>query len=134
MSRNLAMIDCYFCREDRVKLFEKPRPISEIEAGRYFSEYEGMLVARAYCELCDARYLAWVDESTRKRTPTYRDHLGLTIPFALRVPHEGYTFFDLSFRSTFNDEPGEKDYPQWKIEKIVTFKKTPWLTKDCHHG
>ena len=67
MSRNLGRTDCYFC-SGKIRLEEQGRPITREEAGPYFElrngySYEGMIVARAICEDCEAKYLAWIDQS-----------------------------------------------------------------------
>jgi len=103
MSRNLLRTDCYFCN-GRVVVEEAPRPILETEARVYFygpHGYEGMLVANARCFECEAKYLAWVDETTKASKHHYD-----------RKSDNNEAFFDLSFRSTFNDEPGENDLPE----------------------
>jgi len=107
MSRNLASTHCDFCGAYPT-LIETPRPITPEEAGQYFAEYEGLLVANADCPCCGAWYLAWVDERERvKKYPGFSD----------RFPYEdGVPFVDLSFRSTFNDEPGQLDLP-WNQRK-----------------
>ena len=97
MSRNLCRTDCYFC-EGVVLLQEEPRKIRSDDCGAYFDEYDGMIVANAECGDCEAKYLAWV----------YRHP---PIP-----PDWDGEFYDLSFRFTFNDEPGEDDLPRYKIE------------------
>ncbi len=61
MSRNLNSTTCDQCGHD-VELIEKPRPITVKDAGSYFKEYEGMLVANAECPMCMAKYLALVDK------------------------------------------------------------------------
>ena len=88
MSRNLAMATCERCHSS-VELEEAARPITEQEAGPYFEAYTGMLVANATCPRCQARYLAWV-----------------------RAWACEASYFDLSYRSTFNDEPGPGDLPK----------------------
>lgn len=109
MSRNLADRCCYFCQGD-IKPQEEPKPITEEETGsHYFNEYRGMLVANAECELCEAKYLAWCSERTGM-SPT----------------EDGVC--DLSFRSTFNDEPGADDMPKYKITRHVSHTKEPWPT------
>ena len=92
----------------RVKLEESPRPITNQGAGVYFAEYEGLLVANAHCPVCQTRYVAWVDESQRFRYPRDRrnDELG---------------YVDLSYRSSFNDEPGDGDLPF----RVVTCEGKP---------
>ncbi len=104
MSRNLCRTECH----GSVTLEETPRPITHKEAGTYFEEFEGMLVADAICPHCRTKYLAWVDESPRirgggRRTPEYGG------------------IIDLSFRSTFNDEPGDNDLPEYDIQTIGTY-------------
>ena len=99
VSRNIGETACNFCN-GRVETCEAPREITRADAGRYFEEFEGMLVANANCVDCKAKYLAWVDESERKRYPRYIDS---------RQMGPG-AFHDLSFRSTFNDEPGLEDF------------------------
>jgi len=122
MSRNLCSTRCYYCGFEPVRLEETPRPITSDEAFVYFEEYAGMLVANAVCPLCEAKYLAWCDETTRinKRWQSY--HHG---------PTDG-GYFDLSFRSTFNDEPGPDDKPKYRIKTEVTYTREPWV--DDHWG
>lgn len=91
MSRNLATTCCHRCRAPSVCLDEEPRLITEAEAGCHFYEYLGMKVAHATCPRCQARYLAWVQPSCW-------------------VCDAGY--FALSYRSTFNNEPGLDDLPK----------------------
>lgn len=99
MSRNLGLTSCYYCPSD-VTLLEAPREITAADCGVYFGEYRGMLVANAECPLCLAQYLAWV------KPPPWEQ------PFL----DERETFYDLSFRSTFDDEPGDADLPKFQIE------------------
>lgn len=109
MSRNLGHVDCHYCSGD-VKLLELLHPIMVADAGGHFQEYSGMLVANAACEDCEACYLAWVREAgslTQRRTTDGE-------------------FFDLSFLSTFNDEPGPADVPKWKITRQVVTTREPW--------
>jgi len=99
MRRNLCSTECYFCG-DEPKLVEKPRLITQRDAGRFFDEYAGMLVADAECPSCRAQYLAWVDmRGCKYRTVDPYIH--------------GDPYFDLSFRKTFNDEPACGDQPPW---------------------
>lgn len=100
MSRNLGGVGCYFCGTVPERT-ESPRPILPSEARVYFDEYRGLHVADALCPTCGARYLAWCDD-TRCSSYEYGRHRG---------EHE--PFFDLSFRSTFNNEPGRLDQPRW---------------------
>lgn len=100
MSRNIGDMYCERCGSLPV-LVEPPRAITPYDAGGYFADYDGMLVANARCHDCGALYLAWCDESSRRRYP--RDTVSM----------HGMSFFDLSYRSTFNDEPGPDDLPPW---------------------
>jgi hypothetical protein len=54
--------------------------------------------------VCGAKYLAWVDERGRK---PYRGRYGVHIFYQWASEPGG--FFDLSYRSSFNDEPGDAD-------------------------
>lgn len=90
MSRNLCMTNCDQCG-DKVRVTEQKRPITKNEVGAYTSEYLGRLwVACALCDWCGAKYLAWFN-----------------------YPGEAIAedFIDLSYSSTFNDEPGDADLP-----------------------
>jgi hypothetical protein len=116
MSRNLCKRDCYFCGGE-VKLTEPERLITEEDCGSIYYRsdryaYRGAVVAFAECSDCCAKYLAWIDFSA---CPGYGEH-----PYFNRSE----PFFDLSFRSTFNDEPGEADLPEHEIE-VVRARK-PW--------
>lgn len=107
MSRNLCRTDCYFC-EGAIVLKERWRPIARADAGVYFNEYCGMPVAAAECEDCEAQYLAWGWNPT---PTTYRG--------------DGGVVRDLSFRSSFNDEPGSADYPRYEI-RVERRRVGPW--------
>lgn len=97
MSRNLATTCCKRCRAPSVYLEEAPRLITEGEADCHLDEYRGMKVANATCPRCQARYLAWVCNPP---------HFGGWINTG------GGGYFDLSYRSTFNDESGLDDLPK----------------------
>lgn len=103
MSRNLCEIDCHFCDHELV-LVEEPRIITKQDAGVYFEEYIGMLVANAECPLCLSKYLAWIDDSNCSGHK--------------RGPADYGKWFDTSFRSSFNDEPDEEDLPQYDVQKV----------------
>lgn len=98
-------------------LEESPRPITRTDCGVYFDEFEGMLVAFAHCYRCEAKYLAWIDGTKRKKS--FPSHY----PFMYPHPNAGMAQ-DLSFRSTFNDEPGPNDLPKYKI--VVKYEREPW--------
>ena len=107
MSRNLGRTDCYFCNSD-VELLEQPRPVTVEEVRPYEEYYVGMLtVANAWCPQCEAKYLAWVDHSGAN------GHMR-------RTPDDDRLFVDLSFRSSFNDEPGFDDLPKYNVVHVPT--------------
>lgn len=101
MSRNLCATECVEHEEYpgyTIRMEERPRPITKEEAGPYFTEYEGMLVANAHCPICKTKYLAWF--SRRDCRPEDGWAKGLRAEEA---------HVDLSYRSSFNDEPGPDD-------------------------
>jgi len=116
MSRNLGRTNCRFCY-GRIVLEERARHITRGECGAYWDTHEGLYVAKAHCFECEAQYLAWIEE----RTTSY----GLGIRYQASTIRE-FGFFDLSFRSTFNDEPGEEDLPKYVIRTVRT--REPWPT------
>lgn len=108
MSRNLGRIDCRECpaKHEHIELDESPREITQNEAGVYFPEYKGMIVAKAHCSLCHTLYLAWI-----KPAPGHRgESWGMS----------DKRFYDLSYQSAFNDEPAYTDMPLYKVEAVVT--------------
>ena len=117
MSRNICDGDnCYYCYAS-VRADEKPRLATKDDVGRYTETYEGRLwVAHATCPRCEAKYLAWYS-----RVPFPRGS-----PSLLCEDH----IVDLSFRSTFNDEPGPADKPRWVIRKTVTWIRLQPYTGD----
>lgn len=121
MSRNLCSTTCDYCYA-HVKLEESPRPITKEEAKGYFEEYEGMLVANAICEYCEAKYLAWVDETPRlifrDRDRRYK-FWGTHMVYTPQEPMPSIGYFDLSFRKSFNDEPAEEDLPKYQVDTVI---------------
>lgn len=113
MSRNLCKTVCDFCGTEP-QMIEKPRPITKEESGCYFDEYAGMLVANADCLACGAKYLGWV---------TWPDRIHKLHGSLYGDDPQGLV--DMSFRSTFNDEPGPEDLPDFIITKTVVVSKTP---------
>ncbi len=101
MSRNLCRTDCRTC-ESKVEICGIPYRGD----GTY---QEGLWIADAVCTVCGTKYTAWVG-------PT-RDGYGARDLDRQLVRDHG--FYDLSYRSTFNDEPGADDLP---AEKIETFR------------
>lgn len=91
MSRNLCRTDCARCGGD-VRL-------SGIPYAYTLNGDASFTIADADCADCGAKYSAWINDSYSKaqwRTP------------------EG--FYDLSYRSSFNDEPGPGDLPGGTVE------------------
>lgn len=96
MSRNLACVDCDQCHAE-VNLTGKPYPFA-----RNWPEYDGMIIADAECSECRTRYTAWI---------------GRPYPAGMNNLRER-GFYDLSYRSTFNDEPGDSDLPPFGVDYL----------------
>jgi hypothetical protein len=92
MSRNLCITHCAFCN-GHIALEEAARPFSKEDSVVHYDEYSDIIVANASCDDCNAKYLAWVWVS--ENNIFYYDN----------SPVSDYGFFDLSYRSSFNDEP-----------------------------
>lgn len=96
MSRNLAMTVCRQC-ECQVNVTGLPR---FVETGDI-----RIVGADAECTVCGARYLAWISGPRSHKSQT---------------DHYGGPFYDLSYRSTINDEPGPDDVPNVvEVSRIV---------------
>jgi hypothetical protein len=98
MSRNLCRTSCDQCGCRAVRLTANP----------YHRKDRGGTFADAECRVCGVLYTAWM----RDDEPPHM--------WGERAP-DG--FFDLSYRSTFNDEPGPADFPiSGRIEtfRVVT--------------
>ena len=104
MSRNLCETTCRYC-DSEIEILENPRVITKHDAGVYFNEYAGMLVADAECPICLAQYLAWIDD-TNCDTQHHRGKADYG------------KCFDLSFKHSFDDEPSTKDLPQYEIQVV----------------
>lgn len=118
MSRNLCAQVCVHC-EHAVVLDEPARPITKEDCWRYIDEFRGTLVARAHCPMCEAKYLAWMDDTEH----TCRYGRGMVSP---RVSRDGIPI-DLSYLSTFDDEPGPEDLPRYRVERVTT-----WVRKGLY--
>lgn len=103
MSRNLCMTSCHVCSGE-VRCTEEPRPATEADCGVYWREKsrQDFWVAFAECVDCETKYLAWCAWTfvMPYGIEEHRDSRNLHPPF-----------FDLSYRSSFNDEPGGDDIP-----------------------
>lgn len=111
MSRNLGQPNCAFCG-GTIRCLEAARPIEAKEASVYYDEYQGMLVAKAKCETCEAPYLAWLDGRPRRGPSKHPD------------PNPAERVRDLSHYHAFNDEPSTKDFPKYKV--VSTQSLRPW--------
>lgn len=117
MSRNLGRSDCDWC-SGKVTMTEPVRSITESDCGAYyFTEYHGMLVAKACCEDCEAPYLAWVLGANGHH------------PHRHNLDENEHVVRDLSFWSTFNDEPGPEDFPKYFITRDPV--RRPWTLQDA---
>ena len=114
MSRNLAQTNCNSCPSPRVLLVEAPRLMTTDEYGVY-SSYAGMTVANAECQLCGAKYIAWISG-----------------PFAHHWDPDA-EYSDLSYRSSFDDDPGVDDLPRYEVERVVTYRRVREI-KRCPNG
>lgn len=106
MSRNLCDTSCRICTADEkaIVLNERPRPLTVADVGEhFFAEYDGLIVARAHCSGCGAKYLAWIDAATNRRLNTGH--------WRRRDPHDDRQHVDLSFQHSFDDEPAPEDLP-----------------------
>jgi len=107
MSRNLCKTECDQCG-GVVQTVEPPRNLTVEDAGVYFNELRGLIVANAECTVCAARYIAWLDGSNRTG---YIPNYGIDRSPEPQRNDNLYMIKDLSYRSSFNDEPGDDDTP-----------------------
>lgn len=120
MSRNLLSTSCWFCSEP-VVLVGPPHAGTADDFGEHYAkaQYGGMIVADAECSVCKAKYLAWLDGTSAVNT------YGHPWPKPVRDESGALTIQDLSFRSSFNDEPGSADYPEFEVAGWTPTLK-PW--------
>lgn len=102
MSRNLCMTNCRQCEQ-----------AVEITGHRYNLPYNhfacpGLTVADAKCVSCGTRYTAWIGATSHGYGGREMD----------RRLVEAHGFYDLSYRSSFDDEPGEDDLPSILGDRI----------------
>lgn len=112
-STKIDRTDCLFC-EGEVARTEKGRPVTLEECGsaQLFDKIRALIVADAMCLACRAKYLAWIDVRAVVD--------GNAVPY----PRTGDTIMALSFRSTFSDEPGPDDMPEFSV--VWRPELTPW--------
>lgn len=104
MSRNLCRTDCRTC-DSKVTLCGVPYKGD----GHYC---EGLWLADAACTVCGTKYTAWIGPSPEGYGDRSTD----------RDLVRAHGFYDLSYRSTFNDEAGEGDLPKEKVETFRVVK------------
>lgn len=111
MSRNLARTTCRTC-ESEVKVCGIP----------YKGAENGLWLANAECTACGTKYTAWIG-------PTLDGYGSREVDRNL-VRDRG--FYDLSYRSTFNDEPGEGDVPaNVEVFRVVKIgDRQVWIKMD----
>lgn len=107
MSRNLCQTDCPRCGSKRIRVWDVREGTKDDFVHRYYDEFQTMLVGDAECTDCGCKLLAWV------RPPIVGIHNDDKFSFCdYNQSIDGTAhFFDLSYRSTFNDEPGPDDLP-----------------------
>lgn len=104
MSSNLGRTDCPYCNSDVI-----------VTGVPKIRGYYHVVAADAECSVCKAQYAAWVGDRNGTR------------------PEKELTFHDLSFRSTFNDEPGEADKPPvmpQTFRVVVIDGKQSWFPRE----
>ena len=130
MSRNLCSKVCCQCGY-RVAIVGKPYVATSKNVTKY---HVGMIVADAECVLCGAKYTAWIDDRKAHFYTNFNEYPQSKSDYArwckpryneneakwAEEEGEQY-FFDLSFRSTFDDEPGDEDLglSREEIERVL---------------
>lgn len=121
----MCRTDCRFC-DGTVVCIESPRPVVVADTGASnFDGCAGLIVARAECVDCEGKYLAWLNHPRswgHARTEDIHVQLDDNLAPVIR---------DLSFRSSFNDEPGENDLPRHEI--VVTRSRVPVSPENYWH-
>ena len=101
MSRNLCKTICDVCGSP-VRVTGAPRLVTNV--------FGNFSLADAECVACRARYSAWFAD-----------------PHGSHGQRTDVGFYDLSYRASFNDEPGEGDVPsgEVKVFRVVTVDGRP---------
>lgn len=108
MSRNLNSVSCMRCRTEVRAAGQSYRLPDD-----HWS-MPGLLLVDAECPVCQARYSAWVVDNDCRGTMRRRH---------INQEDKDRGFYDLSYRSTFNDEPGPGDLPDvGKVEVLRVVK------------
>jgi hypothetical protein len=117
MSTNLCYKTCVHCGAE-LELRETPRLVTQEDAGGFFPRYKGMMVAKAECPDCLARYMAWMTDP-----PSFN------YPVASRHPFDG-TIYDLSYQSSFDDQPDPEDLPRYRIVVHTILRRVAFGTSE----
>lgn len=120
MSRGLSRDTCVRCGEAPVLEDPNGHQITELEAKteRNYEEFKGLIVSAAICPKCGARYLAWLSDQqcyglrvTKYGGPFYAPDIHHQEPWP-------YSIKNLSFLSTFDDQPGPGDLPYHEADEL----------------
>ena len=111
MSKNLGYRTCVHCGA-KPELREEPHLVTREEAEGLFHHYEGMIVAKAECPDCLAKYMAW-----------------MTDPNPTRHPFDG-EIYDLSYYDSFDDQPHPQDLPSYRIVVRTILRRVPFGTSE----
>lgn len=104
MPLSLGKVVCHRCGGRVARTDHQSETLPETDQFR-----PGMARSEAECARCGAKYWAWV-------TPAINDPIyGRRGTDRENVRVHG--FYDLSFRSTFSDQPGEGDLPVWHDDR-----------------
>lgn len=102
MSRNCGTAGCYAC-DGRLRVDGAAQSFTALfPASSMRGEYGGHDFVPLVCEDCEAKFLGWVTRNTG----------------AGEAEDGGITWYDVSWRSSFNDEPGPDDIPKWDVETV----------------
>lgn len=113
MSRNISGTECEQCdvKESVAitgQLFFYEERFQDMPES-WMQHFKGTVMADATCQYCDTKYIAWI-----KPSPNYHGY---------RETENDRGFYDLSYRSSFNDEPGKDDIPQPKPPSPIELKQ-----------
>jgi hypothetical protein len=125
MSVNLCDNKCHICGMPAIKVTGERYQGQQKRKG-----YDNHWFADAECQVCGTKYTAWLS--------SHHDNLIAGVCSARNNPYHAdwfakhdecfgclscdADFFDLSYRSTFNDEPGDEDLPDFPVATVITVK------------
>src|SRR5690348_11653005 len=112
MALSLGKVVCHRCGGRVTRTDHQSETLEETDHRR-----PGMNISEAECARCGAKYWAWV-------TPAINDPIygrrGID-----RENVRQFGFYDLSFRSTFSDQPAMVDLPPWHETNAPDTTSTP---------